>query len=243
MFSLLLLGFLVGMRHAVESDHVAAVASLATGGRSVGHTLRQGVAWGIGHTVTLFLFGSLVLLLDTVIPERFAMGLELAVGVMLLGLGVDVLYRLYRDRLHFHLHHHADGVAHFHAHTHRPANPREPARHDPARHHHEHRPLIPLRALVVGLMHGMAGSAALILLALQSVESVAEGLAYIALFGLGSIFGMALLSLIIAIPLRYSARSLTGLHNLLHGTIGVATVVIGALLIHEVGIVGGLLTP
>lgn len=228
--SLLLLGFLIGMRHAVESDHVAAVASLATRSRSVTDAIRQGAAWGLGHTLTLFLFGSIVLVLDAVMPERLAQLLELLVGFMLVGLGVDVLRRLIREQIHFHVHRHHDGEVHFHAHSHAGETG-----HDPRRHHHEHHEGFPVRALMVGLMHGMAGSAALILLTLQTVQSPWTGLLYIALFGIGSMIGMALLSLVIAIPLRASARGVTWLHNGLQAVVGVGTIAIGAALIYEIG--------
>ncbi len=223
MTTLLLLGFLIGMRHALEADHVAAVSSLATGARSVRDTVRLGAAWGLGHTLTLFLFGSVVLAMDTVMPERLASGLELAVGVMLVGLGTHVLWRLYRDRIHFHVHRHADGTVHFHAHSHAG----DPHPHDPTRHEHAHPARFPIRALLVGLMHGMAGSAALILLTLQTVPSPQIGLAYMALFGVGSIAGMAVLSAVIAIPLQYSARRLTWLHNGLQTTVGMLTIGLG----------------
>jgi ABC-type nickel/cobalt efflux system permease component RcnA len=228
--TLLLLGFLIGMRHAVETDHVAAVASLATRSNSVRDTVRQGAAWGLGHTVTLFLFGSVVLVLGLVMPQPMAQTLELGVGLMLVILGLDVLRRLARERIHFHLHHHDDGEAHFHAHSHAGE-----ARHDPRRHAHEHPDGFPFRALFVGLMHGMAGSAALILLTIQTIESPLLGLLYIALFGVGSMLGMALLSFAIAIPLRYSARGMTWLHNALQAVVGVATIFIGAMLVYQVG--------
>jgi ABC-type nickel/cobalt efflux system permease component RcnA len=225
---LLFLGLLIGMRHAVETDHVAAVATLATRSRSLTEAVRQGAAWGLGHTLTLFLFGSIVLLLDSVIPAALAQLLELLVGVMLVGLGVDVLIRLLRERIHFHLHRHPEGDVHFHAHSHAGETS-----HDPDRHRHKHPAGFPVRALLVGLMHGMAGSAALILLTLQTVRSPLTGLAYIALFGLGSMIGMALLSIVIAIPLRASARGMTWLHNGLQMVVGLATVTIGAALILE----------
>jgi ABC-type nickel/cobalt efflux system permease component RcnA len=228
--SLLLLGFLIGMRHAVETDHVAAVASLATRSRSIRDTISQGAAWGLGHTLTLFLFGSVVLVLDLVMPERMAHILEFLVGIMLVGLGFDVMRRLIREKIHFHLHGHRDGEVHFHAHSHSGEEA-----HDPRRHVHDHPEGFPLRALFVGLMHGMAGSAALILLTLQTVNSPLIGLLYIALFGVGSMLGMALLSIVIAIPLRYSARGLTWLHNGLQAVIGVATVGVGTMLIYRIG--------
>ncbi len=226
MITLLVLGFLLGMRHALEADHVAAVASLASEGRSLRQAARQGAVWGLGHTLTLFAFGSLVIVLDAAVPERLAQGLEMAVAVMLVLLGADVLRRVLRDRVHFHLHRHGPDEVHFHAHSHRGER-----HHDPAHHRHEHPSGFPLRALLVGLVHGMAGSAALVLLTLDATASPWLGLVYIALFGLGSIAGMAVLSVAIAVPLRYSARGLTWLHNGLRATVGVATVALGVVTI------------
>ena len=225
MGSILVLGLLIGMKHAVEADHVAAVASLAGRNRSLGDALRMGLAWGLGHTVALFAVGAIVLSLDTVLPERIALILEFGVGIMLVWLGLDVIRRLIKARIHFHAHRHGDGTQHFHAHSHAQSQANEGA-HNGVRHEHEHRGAIPLRALIVGLMHGMAGSAALIVLAIQTVQSVWQGLTYIALFGVGSIAGMALLSVIICIPMR-SARTLTWAHNGLQATVGGSTAVLG----------------
>ena len=228
MGAVLLLGFLIGMKHALEADHVAAVASLAARGRSLPEALRMGAAWGLGHTLTLFTVGAVVLSIDTVLPERLAVMLELGVGVMLLWLGADVVFRLIRDRIHFHLHRHDDGTVHFHAHSHAGHGV-----HDTASHRHEHRPRLPLRALMVGCMHGMAGSAALILLTLGEIDSLPLALGYMALFGIGSMLGMAALSLAIALPLRRAARSLTWAHNALHGCIGLGTIGLGAWIVYR----------
>lgn len=218
--TILLLGLLLGMRHALDADHLAAVATLATRSRSVGQTMLQGVAWGAGHTLTLLLFGGTVLVLGLVLPERAALALELAVGIMLIALGAEVLYRLWRGRVHFHAHRHADGAAHFHAHAH----PGE-SQHEPDRHEHSHG--FPLRALLVGMVHGMAGSAALILLSLEALRTPAWGLAYIALFGIGSIAGMAALSVVIAIPMRLTSRRLDRAHGGLSALVGLGTVLLG----------------
>ena len=230
MFSLLLLGFLIGMRHALEADHVAAVASLASKTTSVQCAIKQGAVWGLGHTLTLFFFSSIIILSESVMPENLAIGLEFVVGIMLVFLGADVIRRLLRDRIHFHTHQHNDKVIHFHAHKHTNKRP-----HNSASHQHEHNPGFPLRALYVGFMHGMAGSAALIILTLQSVDSVMTGMLYILMFGIGSIIGMALLSVIIAIPLRHSAKGLTWLHNGLQAVIGIVTVALGSILIYDIG--------
>ena len=235
MLGVILLGFLIGIQHAMEADHVAAVASLATRNKSVGDTARQGAAWGIGHAATLFLVGGFVLVMDTLVPEHFAQGLELAVGFMLVLLGADVLRRLMRDRIHFHQHQHGETV-HFHAHSHKSG---QPHKQDP--HQHEHFKSFPLRALFVGMMHGMAGSAALIILALNSVASIGLGMLYIALFGIGSILGMTVLAIVISLPLRYSSRSFTWAHNGLKLAVGVVTIGLGSRLIYEVGVVLGLL--
>jgi hypothetical protein len=129
--------------------------------------------------------------------------------------------------VHFHVHSHGD-QHHFHAHSHS-------ARTDHARdpHRHTHPQHLPLRSLIVGMMHGMAGSAALIVLALGSVQSLWQGLAYIAVFGLGSIIGMSLLAIAISMPLRWSANSLTWAHNGMTLALGLATVTIGGLLLQQ----------
>lgn len=221
--SILALGFLLGLRHATDADHLAAVATLATRSRSVAQTVAQGIAWGTGHTLTLMVFGGAVLVLGAVVPERAAQALEFAVGLMLIGLGADVLLRLRRERIHFHAHRHEDGIAHFHAHSHLG----EVAAHDAARHQHGHARAFPVRALLVGMVHGLAGSAALVLLSLGTVNSPAAAFGFIAIFGLGSILGMALLSAVIAVPIHLSSRRLGTAYHGLSAAVGLATVALG----------------
>lgn len=233
-FSILMLGFFIGMRHAVEADHVAAVASLTTRTRSLASAVKQGAVWGLGHTLTLFIVGTAVLLMENVIPEHLAQSLELIVGVMLVLLGTDVLYRLGKDRIHFHFHKHRNGSVHLHAHSHQKGE-----QHNPQRHEHRHPAGFPVRALLVGSMHGLAGSAALILLTLQTVQSPLTGMLYILLFGAGSIAGMAALSVVIAVPLHYSSRGLAWLHNGLQGVIGCGTLFLGVIVIYRIGFLEG----
>lgn len=233
MGSVLLLGLLLGMQHALEADHVAAVASIATRAGSVRRIVRHGAIWGLGHSATLLVIGGMLLLYSRAVPADLARLLELAVGVMLLGLGLGVLRRLRGARVHVHLHRHGDGVVHIHAHSHA----REQEAHDKSHHDHDHPSGLPLRSLLVGVMHGMAGSAALLVLALASVQSILAGLLYVAVFGVGSILGMAALSAVIAVPLTYSARLLTRLHSLLQAGIGGATALVGAVIIYRASIV------
>jgi hypothetical protein len=237
MGSVLLLGLLIGMRHALEADHVAAVATIATRTRTRASAVRLGLAWGAGHTITLVAVGTAVICLDLTLAPRLALGLEFAVGVMLVGLGADVLRRMVRNRVHFHVHHHGDGTEHFHAHSHAGHG-----RHDAAAHRHDHPSGLAWRALAVGLMHGMAGSAALIVLSLTQVGTWWLALAYMALFGIGSMLGMATLSLVIAVPLHHAARTLTWAHNGLTAAVGLGTVALGSWVVYQAGFAGGLLT-
>ena len=118
MFGILGLGFLLGMQHALEADHIAAVSSIAARRSHVADIVKHGLTWGLGHTLTLFVFAGAAILLGHAIPESIARPIETAVGVMLIGLGAHVLWRLWRDRVHFHRHGHGDGTVHFHAHSH-----------------------------------------------------------------------------------------------------------------------------
>ena len=227
MFGILGLGFLLGMQHALEADHIAAVSSLAARRSHIGDIVKHGLTWGLGHTLSLFVFAGVAILLGHAIPEHFARPLETAVGVMLVGLGAHVLWRLWRDRVHFHRHGHGDGTVHFHAHSHAG----ETLAHARAAHTHAHG--FRWRALLVGLMHGMAGSAALLVLAASRASSPAAGLGYVALFGIGSMVGMGALSTVIAVPLAVSARWLTLANRGLQGAVGVVTIAIGIMTIAE----------
>jgi ABC-type nickel/cobalt efflux system permease component RcnA len=226
MTTLLIFGFLIGMRHALEADHLAAVASISTKEHSLKASIKHGAIWGLGHTTTLFLFGSIVIFMNTVISEKMADRLEFAVGIMLVLLGFDVLRRIIKERIHYHTHRHNNSPAHFHAHSHRGEQA-----HTKSAHNHQH-DKFPYRTLFIGFMHGLAGSAALILLTLETIESVPLSMVYILLFGIGSIAGMAALSMVIAVPLRAS-RKLTWLHNSLQMSIGILTVGLGSSIIFQ----------
>jgi hypothetical protein len=227
--SILVFGFLLGMRHALDADHLAAVASLATRSRSLAQSVGHGIAWGVGHTLTLLAFGGAVLMLGLSVPLQTAHALELAVGMMLVLLGMEVLYRLWRDRIHFHRHSHATAIVHFHAHSHRG----ERTAHDPDRHRHQHLRSLPARALVVGMVHGLSGSAALILLSLEASQSVHWGVAYLAMFGAGSIAGMAVVSAAIAVPLRLTSSRLTWAQGSLSTIVGIANIGLGCYIVYQ----------
>lgn len=221
LLSLLALGFVLGLRHALDADHIAAVASLAARKATLRDTLRVSGAWGLGHAATLVLFGGALVLVGTSLPESVARVLEAAVGVMLVILGVDVLRRLRQKQIHFHAHAHPGAAArHVHLHTH--ARGGHPHPH-PHAHDHAHG-----RALLVGCVHGLAGTAGLVLLAVPAMQSGAGALLYLVVFGAGTIVGMMLFSLAISVPLRFSARRLRRTTIALQLALGLLNLALGA---------------
>jgi hypothetical protein len=223
----LLLGLLVGLRHALEADHVAAVSTMVA--TSKGRLRRApilGALWGLGHTATLFAAGLIVLLLAVNIPASVSGRLEFGVGVMLLFLAVTTLtgfsagkfFRgLFKRGAHEHVHEHENGIVHSHEHTHE-------------NHHHAH------KSVLIGMVHGMAGSGALMLAVLTTIESVPLGLAYIAIFGAGSIASMAGISVLIGLPFA-KARNHARLAMALRYASATVAFAIGAGMVYELGFV------
>ncbi|GBC83225.1 hypothetical protein HRbin10_02369 [bacterium HR10] len=226
---MLVLGFVSGMRHALDPDHVAAVSTIVAEHRDLWRSSRIGAFWGVGHTVTLAAAGVIVLAFKLVIPERLAAGFELAVGAMLVVLGGQILWRVARDRLHIHAHEH-EGERHIHLHSHR---------HGPD-HHHAHGRRYERRSLVVGMVHGLAGSAPLTVLVLSSMRSLAQGLLYLVMFGIGSIAGMVLISTLIGSPFAYTAWRFERANHVLRVLAGLASLGIGLAIIYEMGFRSGL---
>jgi hypothetical protein len=223
MVSVLLIGFMIGLQHALEADHLAAVSAIASTEKSLWRVIRHGSFWGVGHTLTLMIFAGSAIAFDLAIGSQLALWLEFAVGIMLIGLGNHVLYRLFYDRIHFHVHRHHDDALHLHAHGHAG----ESRRHDPEAHTHPHPKWLSVRTLIVGMVHGMAGSAALLILTTSSMVSPAVEVVYVVLFGLGSIVGMTILSVVIAAPLAATARWLSIGNWLLRGGVGMTTAGLG----------------
>ena len=188
--TLLFLGFLLGVRHALDADHVAAVMTIAAGKRTLQRSALIGFCWGMGHTVILLIVGAAVVFFKLTISPAWAKMFEAGVGVMLVALGVSLALALWRERLHLHSHRHEDGEEHRHVHAHGQGG----------HHDHLHRFRLEYKSLAVGMVHGLAGSAALLLLVLATVPSFGIGLLYILVFGIGSILGMVLLATAMSIP-------------------------------------------
>jgi ABC-type nickel/cobalt efflux system permease component RcnA len=227
-YTLLLFGGLIGMQHALEADHLAAMAALSTGQTSRRSLVLRGSLWGLGHTLTLLSVCGVLLIWGGTISARTQAFLQLIVGVMIIFLGANVLYRLWKQRPHFHFHQHESGLHHLHAHTH----VSETRPHAVSKHPHKHHDLGLRRVVMVGMIHGVAGSAGLLVLA-ASASSVVNALGYILAFGLGSILGMATLSFIASYPIGFIERSASWMNRAAMVAIGCAAMIIGLHLLTE----------
>ncbi len=228
--SILFFGFILGLKHAVEADHITAVSTIVTDRRSPWGSAIVGGVWGLGHTIALLAVGIFVLLLDFQVSERLETVLEMGVGVMLVFLGLGVLMKIVRGgTLHLHQHEHG-GRPHVHPHLHEHSHGDE----DAELQTHHGLSLSP-RPLIIGLIHGLAGSAGLMLLMLPTIDSRSLGLLYIVIFGIGSIGGMMLMSFAIGIPLHFTASRFDRVNILMRCFAGVLSFVLGLWILYEKG--------
>jgi MFS family permease len=230
--SVLVLGLVFGLKHAVEADHLAAVSTIVSERKSLLSSSLVGGLWGIGHTISLLIAGVVVILLHIEIGERLALALEFGVALMLITLGANAIRKLARGgRMHFHTHRHGERV-HVHPHLHEHAAEENPATHHGLR--------LGVRPLIVGMVHGLAGSAALMLLVLSTLPSPLVGMAYIAVFGLGSIGGMMLMSALVSLPLRLTADRFIRANLTVRGLAGLFSLGFGLFMVYQIGFVEGL---
>jgi high-affinity nickel-transport protein len=249
--SLLLLGFFLGMRHATDADHVVAIATIVARQRTLRGSALIGAVWGVGHTITIMAVGGAIILFGVVIPPRLGLSMEFAVGVMLVLLGVLTLTGAGRLGV--------AAIGHRHAHIHGDYVHSHPHAHDAAGHGHaeDRTPLawldrsilggLPMyqyaRPLVVGLVHGLAGSAAVALLVLTIIREPAWALGYLLLFGVGTIGGMMLITLLLAMPFALTSGALPHLNWQLRVASGLVSFGFGLFLVYDIGFAsGGLFT-
>jgi len=228
LIGLLGLGLILGLRHALDPDHIAAVSTIVSESRSVRRSSLIGTFWGLGHTMSLFIAGVLVIALKVQISDRVALWMEFAVALMLILLGLKAMLKPLRGwRIHVHQHVH-DGGSHSHVHLHRPSE----------EHAHKHRHLIRsgARPFLVGMVHGMAGSAALMILVLATIPSALAGLIYIAVFGLGSVGGMLIMSSLISLPFIFTRQRFNFLSAALQVAVGLFSLSFGLFLTWQYGV-------
>jgi hypothetical protein len=257
--SFLFLGFFLGMRHATDADHVIAIATIVSREHSMAGSAVIGAAWGVGHTVTVMAVGAAIIVFGLVIPPQLGMSMEFAVGIMLVLLGVLTLTGMGSAVGAAHAHAGAPGRqeldVHDHLHAHGDYVHRHPHGHDPGTHGHaeEHTPLARLdrsrlgrlalyewlRPFAVGLVHGLAGSAAVALMVLSIIREPAAALGYLLLFGLGTIVGMMLITLILSVPFTFTAVNLPKFNWRLRVASGLVSFVFGLVLIYGIGFAEG----
>lgn len=228
LLSILAFGFILGIKHAIEPDHVIAVSTIASRSKNLLRSSLSGVFWGIGHTATLFIVGIIIILMKGEIPEEWAMSLEFLVGIMLVYLGITTILSF--RNIHGHRHKH-DGGEHWHVHTH------EHSGEHGHKHRHKDRPY--LKSTIVGLVHGLAGSAAMVLLTMSTVKNVLEGAFYILVFGAGTIIGMLFFTAIIGLPFVLTANKIK-VNTTLTRITGAISTVFGIYYMYNLGITEGL---
>lgn len=252
LLSIMAVGFFLGMRHATDPDHVIAVTTIVSQQRSGARAALIGAFWGLGHTVTIFAVGSAIILFNVVIPPRLGLAMELSVGLMLIILGGWNLSSFLqalpprplpgsRALIHAHPHHHGD-IVHNHPHEHW---------------HEEHSQVDAsitqldmkfggrgayqmLRPLLVGIVHGLAGSAAVTLLILASIRNVNWAIAYLVVFGIGTIAGMMLITMSIASTFRFFGNRFENLNRKFGLAAGLVSLCFGAFLAYQICVTQGL---
>lgn len=214
--TLISLGFILGLKHTFDPDHIVAVSAIVSRTRNVKRSLFHGALWGIGHTITLLLIGSLILFFKIAIPQKLTLTFELLVGAVLLFLGINVLFKLIKNKAHLHKHRH-DKVTHSHFHSHK----------ESSAHIHIH------KSFMVGMLHGLAGSATLMLIVLASVESITQGLLYILAFGIGLTVGMLMVSGLISLPFILTIK-FENMNLSLKIFTGIVSISLGSLIIYKI---------
>jgi len=232
-FAVLGIGLVFGLKHATEVDHVVAVSTIVSQHRTVWRSALVGAMWGIGHTASLLIVGAIVLGLRVAIPERVSGWLEFAVALMIIALGISALWRALKKNAEVHVHEHShDGVSHKHVHFHE-----KETRHQPASQKVHSHALVRLgwKPVLIGTMHGLAGSGALTLLVLTQISSPWVGILYLLIFGVGSIAGMLLMSGLIGLPFALTSRNLTNVHYRLQTVAAVLSIAFGLWYAYETG--------
>jgi hypothetical protein len=258
LLSIIVIGFFLGMRHATDPDHVIAVTTIVARYRKISHAALIGALWGAGHTLTILMVGSGIILFGWVIPTRIGLSMEFSVGLMLILLGTFNLTGVLQWISNtFSPTSPISGVSHSHPHSHGAYIHTHPHLHDPEAHTHAtaETPLgwfdghfgrlglyQVVRPLIVGLVHGLAGSAAVALLILTTIQNPKLAIAYLLVFGIGTIAGMMLITGAMVLPFVYADKRFSRISRGLRIASGLISVGFGLFLVYEIGFVNGLFT-
>jgi sulfite exporter TauE/SafE len=229
LLTVLSIGFVVGIKHALEPDHVIAVSTIASHAKKLSKASLAGIFWGSGHTLTLLVAGMLLIMMKGAIPDKWAMSLEFVVGIMLVYLGVSSILSFRKQKIQLHQHSHG---GYSHRHLHQADGPGESTQ------DHDGRTSF-AKSAVIGMVHGLAGSAAMVLLTMSTVQTEWEGLLYILVFGAGTIVGMLLCTTVIGIPFVLSAKNVS-LNTALTRLAGIISVAFGCYYMYNLGVTEGL---
>ncbi|WP_432667233.1 sulfite exporter TauE/SafE family protein [Wukongibacter baidiensis] len=192
----LIIGFTLGIKHSLEPDHVIAVSTIVSKTKKLWSSCVVGIFWGIGHTLTLFVVGMIFIFMKKEIPVELALTLEFAVGILLVYLGITSFLFPERKNVHSHEHEH-NGDVHNHYHSHDKE----------LEHKHSHNKMTHIKSMFIGLVHGLSGSAAMILLTMSTVKNYLQAGIYITIFGIGTVMGMMICTFLIGIPFAASSNN------------------------------------
>ena len=233
--AVLILGFLLGLKHATDADHVVAVSTIVTEQRNIWRGLWVGASWGAGHSTPLLILGLVILVLkDWVLGqyEAIAPFLEFGVGIMLVYLGVSVVWNIWRGKVHIHQHTHNAPHVHIHA-THEARSTHETTADGHNSFFAFGKPVFRVKSYVIGIVHGLAGSAAVMLALLPTIDSFLTGVGYLVLFSVGTMTSMAVVTVVLAVPFVA-----TGGNAMLNRSVGVVagamSAVIGVVVMSEI---------
>ncbi len=253
--SIIVLGFFLGMRHATDPDHVIAVTTIVSRQRSIRHAALIGVLWGVGHTITILAVGSAIILFGIVIPARVGLTMELSVGLMLILLGILNLSGIMRwitetvtpSHMGHHTHPHGHGdYLHSHPHGHGPETHGHAESATPVGWMDRNFGRLGfyhiLRPLAVGIVHGLAGSAAVALLVLTTIRVPSWAILYLLVFGLGTVAGMMLITAAIAVPFTFPETRFARFNRGMGMVSGLVSLVFGLFIVYQMGFANGLFT-
>lgn len=216
-------GFVLGLEHALDPDHVVAVSTIVSQEKNLKKTAILGMFWGAGHTTTLLIVAIIVLFFKINIPTKLALGFEFVVGIMLVLLGVNVLRKLMTNKIHLHTHKHG-GTVHTHLHSHS----------ETTSHKHNH------ITFGMGMVHGIAGSAALMLLIVATFTSLWQGVIYVIIFGLGSVISMMVISGIIGLPF-FLTKNINKFNKAIQSVAGLVSITLDIIIMYQIVFVNGLI--